>query len=428
MFRLFLLFLLLGAAPRAFALDSAHLELSVAVPNPVTAGDTVNFQGIAVNIGSERWLRDQYYWEAEIYDADKTYIAKTERLQGDIDIASGESAVANLSFGIPSNFGGFYYFRIYFVHKETRLTQSDYVLFRIIERPIVIAPPPPRAAVGGNFVFSYQTPDISDSRSAQATTILNMVGKAGEGTYLLNSNNIHDSTSAWKPYIIYGAYNTAGGSVSLGDVSPNFSALTLASQGMRGVEMMMQPKTELWNRTAWSLVAGRTISALTAGANTNGRYERLVYAGRGTADLWDGRLKTGVSMVLGMDNTASLSPDPKSPKFRGSSLRPQDNRVIGVNFAAKPWRELDVKFDYATSEFTENTELPVPVRGTAMQLQTGYVFTKLSLGASMLRASPKFVSFGASVIAADRISYGLQAAYRPVEWGDIGATVTQFSD
>ncbi|MBI4669903.1 MAG: hypothetical protein HY747_12125 [Elusimicrobia bacterium] len=411
-----------------FALDSANLELSIAVPNPVTAGDTVDFQGIAVNLGSEEWLRDTYFWEAEVFDADKKYIAKTDRQQGEADLKPGESAAASLTFQIPANFGGFYFFRLYLAHNETRLTQSDYVMFRVIERPIVVAAPPPKAAVGGSFILAYQSPDLADARAGQASTILNLVGKASEGTYLLNSHNIHDSTSPWKPYILLGSYNTARGTVNLGDVSPNFSPLTLVGQGMRGLEMVIRPQSERLSRTGWSLVAGRTISALSAGSGANGRYERLVYAGQGSADFLDQKLRAGAGLILGMDNTASLSPDPKSSKYRGAALLPQGNQVMGLTLGYKPISSLDLGLDFSQSQFTENLENPTPKSGTALQLQAAFARSIFGLRITLQRAAPNFVSFGAPGIAADRMTYGLQAGVQPAAWANVSANLSQVTD
>ncbi|GEM_PF-4611528 len=411
-----------------FAYDSASFELAIAVPSPVTAGDIVSFQGIAVNKGTENWLRGNYYWEAEIYDGQKKYISKTERLKGAVNVGPGETSAANLSFSVPQNFGGPYYFRLFIIHRDIRIAQSQYIAFQVVQKPLPVTPTTKVSALSGSAILAYQNADAKQTRDGQASSIFNIVGNAGGGTYLLNSNNIHDSTSAWKPYIVLGSYNTAAGSVNLGDVSPTLSPLTLGGQGMRGVEMVARTKVESIKLADWSLVGGRTIEGQTGDANTNGRYQRLVYAGRATFALLDEKVKIAPSLLFGVDNKSSLSSNPRSSKFRGPTLVPQGNQVGGLSVSVTPKTNLELSLDLAQSKFTQDMENPQPTGGSALQFQATVNLPKLDLRGSVLRASPQFNSFGATSISPDRLNYGLQSTYKPLSWANANVSFNQSLD
>ena len=58
-----------------YAADAGMIQLSVAAPDPVVAGEDVTFQVITVNTGSNQWPAGQYYVETEIYDAQKNFLA-----------------------------------------------------------------------------------------------------------------------------------------------------------------------------------------------------------------------------------------------------------------------------------------------------------------------------------------------------------------
>jgi len=59
-----------------FAAPSGNIQLLLAAPDPATAGDKILFQIIALNTGAEIWKNSQYFFEVEIYDANKNYIIK----------------------------------------------------------------------------------------------------------------------------------------------------------------------------------------------------------------------------------------------------------------------------------------------------------------------------------------------------------------
>ncbi|MBI4369302.1 MAG: hypothetical protein HY547_03620 [Elusimicrobia bacterium] len=412
----------------AAALDTARMELAVPVPNPATAGGDISFQGIAINNGSEEWAKESYYWEAHVFGADKKYIVKTERLVGPSNLKPGESTTASISFSLPPNFSGAYYFRLFLIHGEIRTAESDYTAFQVTARAQMETQEPKKLPIGGSLIVAYQNSNIAAPRDGQWSTVLNVIGQSGQGAYLLNSYNIHDSTTPLNPYIILGSYHREGGSASLGDVSPNFTPLTLASQGMRGLELKIQPQRPDLKNSDWSLVIGRTVPAQTGSASSNGRYERLIYSGFGSRQWWDSKAKISAAIMLGLDNTGSLSSDPESPMFRGSTLRPQDNQVLGLSFNLKPKNNLNLDFDLAQSVFRDNVESPNPVNGTSVRFEASQQFEKSSLKASLLRASPQFLSFGASSIAPDRITYALDASWQPMTQASLSGSFNQYSD
>ncbi len=424
---IFVTFILPLVPQTAFAVDNAVLEFAIAVPNPVTAGDVVNFQAVAINSGSDQWLKGSYYWEAEIYDVDKQYISKTQRVTGDVDVKAGESTATNLSFAIPQDYGGFYFFKIYLTHNNQRVAESAYQIFKIIERPIM-AGPPPGVALGGSVIASYQDPNLSTPKDAQGNTIFNLVGKTDGGTYLFNSVNNHTADDSWKTYILLGSYTTARGNVNLGDVSPNFSALTLSGRGMRGIEMNVNPAGALLNNTRWSLVGGKAVTAKSGSDTSNGTYERDIYGGNVSVDLPNQKAKATAGVIIGLDNISSLSTDPLSSKFRGATLKAQSNQVAGTALSFQPWSMLKLSADFSFSEFKNDVAISTSAAGSAQQLKADVMWNKLTVSGSVRRTSPNFISFGAPGITSDRLNFDLQTVYKAADWSDLSANFNQFSD
>jgi hypothetical protein len=108
------------------AADTGSFLFLNAAPFPVVAGETVRFQAVAVNQGTEIWDAQKTYLQAEVYDKDKKYKGKTERLRPPADTTPGRTLTADLDFRVPVNYSGDYFFRVFLVHDDRRVIESDH--------------------------------------------------------------------------------------------------------------------------------------------------------------------------------------------------------------------------------------------------------------------------------------------------------------
>lgn len=423
------------ASGRAFAADAGSLQVAVAAPDPAFAGASVSFQVLAVNTGSEPWVDGTYSWEAQIFDLEKKYVAKTAPVLPTGDVAPGGIASVVLSFAIPEGLVGRKYFRVFLTHEGRRLIESDYTPFSIVEKPFTPPPPPPEVVeverppeyrIGGNVSFLYK---YVDGHNQGATTV-NAVGKMGYSSYLFNSYFLHHTppkNHLVDPYIIVLNYYAPWGVVNAGDISPSFSPLSLSGQGMRGAALEQKRDHKGW-ATRWDLLGGRVFPAASGSAGTDGRYERWLYGARFGADL-PGRMSLGADYVLAQDNAASLSSDAANPRFRGPTLRPQRNPLYGVALAWEPMAGLKLSGDFQQSEVSTDSEAGIsPLRDSAWRTELAYSRPSFSLKTGLQRTGPKFAAFGSPLAIADRLTSDASLNVFPAGWTTLYGSLVQFKD
>lgn len=131
------------------------VQLAVPLPYPVKAGEKLTFQVILINTGTEKWTAGEYSLRAEIYDAERNYLTKTDSVKGWVEVEAEGTASLYIPFQVPGNYSCTYYWRILLTYlKETILT-SDYYDFSVT--PITVAPRAPLPLkIGGNFITSYE--------------------------------------------------------------------------------------------------------------------------------------------------------------------------------------------------------------------------------------------------------------------------------
>jgi hypothetical protein len=117
------------------AADTGQFLSMTAAPLPVVAGEPVRFQVLAINQGTETWAAPKTYLEAEIYDQARKYEGRTERFHPPADTARGKSLSASLTFRVPADYSGSYFFRVFLVHNDQRVIQGDYRPFSVQGKP-----------------------------------------------------------------------------------------------------------------------------------------------------------------------------------------------------------------------------------------------------------------------------------------------------
>jgi len=84
------------------------VQLAVPSPHPVKAGEKLTFQVILINTGTEKWTAKEYSLRAEIYDAEKNYLTRTDSIKGRVEVEAGGTVSLYIPFRVPGNYSGTY--------------------------------------------------------------------------------------------------------------------------------------------------------------------------------------------------------------------------------------------------------------------------------------------------------------------------------
>ena len=431
----FLLFLLVMSGSAQFpatllASDNASLQLAVASPDPVQSGSEIMFQVILANNGTEKWEAGRYYFEVQIYNSDKFYLVKTARILGDQDVAPGSTALSYIPFQVPENFGGVHFYRIFMTHNEKRVYEGGYSLFSIT--PIAArAPEEKPVTFGGNAVISAQSYSKTKSNDVLRFN-LNTVGQVYGRSMLFNLNTQTTKPAHSKIIQVLLTYYGPLSTLNLGDVQPNFSPLSYANSGARGMWVQMPVKnfsTELIGVQSVFKVTGSSSPART------GTFARYVIGLQEKVDL-PHNFTVSADYVTGFDDKNSLSADSKDSEFRGPNPTEAKNDVKSGGIIWKGFsQKLSLEAQYAQSEFRQNTlgdiVTTVSSQGKAMRMGIVYKGSSLTTNASLQRTDSNFIAFMAPSATADRLTLDMGLSYsRPLKLSRLGVTITlnRFTD
>lgn len=410
-------FLFLGAVHALHAADAGQFQLLLAAPDPVLAGETVRFQVIAVNKGTEVWRARKYVLLAEVYDEQKNYIGRAERFRGENDVNPGESLVAHVPFKLPMNFSGRYYYRVFLENRDQRVIESEYKFFTVRERP-VLPPRPPSVALGGNMIVSYR--NATGPEPYVGNISLNLIGRAQERSFLFNAYTFHDAKDPIDFYTVllnyYGPHTTVG----IGDVSPNMSSLSVYGQGMRGglvEDRQKMGKVEVET----TLAAGRTVTSQEGTSSTDGIFRRMLYGGKIAVET-PGRVTFFGNYVNSYDVEDSL-------EQTGPTLTPVDDKVFGGGAEWEFLPRMKWGAEYQTSRFLANkTSTHSAVNDNAWRTFLSAEREKFTFNGSMQRTGANFYSLGAPNATRDRLTYDAGLSLTPRPWFSFYGIFNQYRD
>ena len=377
-------------AVSGFAADAGMIQLCIAAPDPVVAGEQVTFQIIAANSGSSKWESGQYYLQAEIYDANQKFLIQTERLKGTTTVDPSGTTLVYVPFNVPTTFVGSYYYRVYLVFKEQRLIQTEYNSFNVIPLPVAPAPKPAAFRVGGNVVVSYKQSTKYDGHDYTGNINVNLVGQMLDHAMLFNMYTFHTplstSTSSGINNDIYSIlfnYYGSGWSLGVGDVLPNFSQLSLYGSGMRGA--LYEGKSGIFST---SLVGARSAKAVEGTETSNGTYERWMMGAKAGVDLGDNVVLNG-DIVNSFDRQESIN-------TVGPSISPASNNLAGAN---AQWNFLDsscLSVDYQQSQYVPDIRSSTgTINDSAYRAELKLAPRNAVIRASYQETRPDFYAFGA---------------------------------
>lgn len=412
----------LALASPGHAADAGAFQLLVAAPDPVVAGEAVTFQAIAVNIGTEQWLANSYYLEAEIFDARKHFLFKTPRIKGAGTVVPGGTGLFYIPCTIPPQYGGIYYYRVYLVHNEQRVIAGEYASFRVVALPS--APSKlPLVTMGGSAALAYRQTSRYGWRDYTGSLSLNLVGRVRENPLLFNLYTFHTPASTMTAsgidseiYTILLSYYGRGWNLSVGDVLPAFSPLSLAGTGMRGAAY-----TRDFGAVSVDAVGARTTEPVEGSASLNGTYERWLAGGKIGVVLPLGITLSG-DHVASFDRSASLTD-------AGPSLTPARNAVTGGMMHVALTGALIVSMEYQASDYWADTNASsAPARDTAYRAEMRLTTDDVTVRSSYQETRPDFYAFGSPDAIRDRRAIDVFAGGTLFQRLSLSAGANRFSD
>ena len=417
--KLLCFFFALQAAPAA-AQDAASLQFSVAAPDPVMAGEQVILQTLVVNTGAQAWTKGSYYWTGEIYTLEgeeRKFLAQTDSVTPPEDVAPGAAHGVQIPFTVPENMRGRrLLYRVFLVKDGKRILETDYKGFQVIEKEF--RPPAPQDfKVGGDVTFSYKNTSEDGWSGSQGVTAANLVGKIKDSSFLFNTYIIHTYHKPITPTIVLLNYYAPWGNLSVGDVSPVLTPLSMDGQGMRGVS---------YERSSGKLsfigLVGRIVAPQEADSNTSGRYARYTSGFKAAWQLTPA-LKVAADAVLSRDDEHSIVVSSDS-----ATLTPKQNMLYGVNAEWKLSRKLTFDSDLQFSGYKADMREQASVSGRAWKQELKYRGSLLTLRGAVSRIDPEFYSFASPSVVSDRQVLDGEVGIFPADWDTITLAYNGYDD
>jgi len=393
------------------------VQLAVPSPHPVKAGETLTFQVIMVNTGTEKWRAGEYSLLAEIYDGEKNYLTKTDSIKGRVDVDAGGTVSLYIPFQVPGNYSGTYYWRIFLTYLNETIFSSDYYDFSVM--PIAVAP---RAAlpfkIGGNFITSYENSSREEWKDYTGNISLNLIGRFFDRAFSLNVYTYHTIEDNFDLDTILLNYYGPLFTLSAGDIMPSFSPLTLYGLGAMGGAIVTE------GRFSTGLVIARSEEAVKGSTSTNGTFSRYVYGIQEKVEL-PLNLAINTSYVFSDDNEGSLDEDEWGP-----SLTPVKNGVVGTGINWKSGAGIELNGEYAYSNYWEEPgDSPEEkVSDYSFKFESLIEGEKFSFDATYERIEPDFFSLASSEVTNDRAGYEFLTEYGGLSFANLSLEFNEYRD
>jgi len=419
--KLFLM-ICLAVPGRIMAEDSASLQFSVAAPDPVVAGETVKFQTLTVNTGTDQWTKGTYYWVAEVYtieNKEPKFLAQTEPVTPADTVPSGGASGVQLSFTVPDTFSGRrLLYRVILVKDGRRILETDFKGFQVIEKkPVPIVPQDFKA--GGDVSVTYKNSSASEWDKHQIITSANIIGKVKRTTFLFNTYITHTYSKPVTPTVILLNLYAPWGDLSAGDISPSLTQLSLDGQGMRGISY-----ESLKTRWAFTGLVGRTVPEEDPTPTFSGRFSRYAGGGKATYNLLPS-LKLSLDSVLSRDDIYSITIDTAA-----NILKPQQSFVSGGLLEWQIFNALTYSGEYQASSYKADlkNDDAAAVGGAGYRQELRYRSELLALKAGLSRVNANFMSLASPLVIPDRQTYEAEAGVYPADWLSFSAVYHTYSD
>ncbi|HAN03771.1 MAG: hypothetical protein A2X29_08090 [Elusimicrobia bacterium GWA2_64_40] len=416
-----ILFSLVCQARPLLAQDAASLQFTVAAPDPVMAGEEVTLQTLAVNSGASVWERGSYYWIGEVYAIEgegRRFLTQTASVSPAEDVAPGAAQGVQLLFRVPDNLAGRrLLYRVFLIKDGRRILETDFKGFQVIEKELRYTIPED-FKIGGDVSFTYKNNSRDGWDHHQGITSANLVGKIRQSSFLFNTYVVHTYHRPITPTIVLLNYYAPWGTLSIGDISPTLTPLSMDGQGMRGVSFERA-------RGRYSLLAlvGRIVAPEEPGPNSGGRFARYT---SGLKAGWQFRpnLKVSVDAVMSRDDMHSIN-----ITTAALTIKPQQTVVYGLNAEWKFLKAFSLNSDYQMSAYKADMEASgAAVGGSAWKQELKYRADLFTARGALSRIDPKFYSFGSPSVIPDRQVVDAELGLFPADWTTFTVAYNAYTD
>jgi len=410
-------FIILILSKDLFAGDAGRIQLSVGTPDPVKAGEHINFQIIVANTGDIVWEKGRYGVQVFIFDKQENYLTKTKPVMGENQIQPGSTCILYLPFKIPTVYQGGYLYRVIIANNGKRLLLSDYFSFqvtpvlptRVRERPFQL---------GGNATLSYSNDSEEDWEDYTANFSLNLISRVFERSLIFNSYSTYTPDDKYEQDTILLNYYGRIVDLSIGDILPSFSSIVLDGSGVRG----------LWVDASYRSLGGNAIVCQSQESeepteDTSGIFAQYLLGGQASFKL-PLSIEVKSSYLFGYDDEDSID-------NTDNELTPQENRVIGGSLEWELMRDLELEGEYAKSWYIEDAREEgsrEEVDDEAWKIELSREFDNLSLTGSLWRTSPDYVSLGSPSTTEDESGFNADVLYDAFAWNSISGSYEQYRD
>ncbi|MBN1383763.1 MAG: hypothetical protein JW983_02620 [Elusimicrobia bacterium] len=380
----------------------------------------MTFQIIALNSGTEKWINKKYYFEVEIYNLEKKYITKTDKVRGKTDVATGETTLVYVHFNIPPSYENEYLYRITLTINEQKIIPSQYNSFTVI--PLAkAAPKVSKISIGGNAILSWKQTQKSyeiygSSSDYTGSLNLNMVGKVYDSPISLNLYTRYTKEDGSDlDNFLFSFYGKVV-QIAFGDIQPAFNSLVLYGAGVRGLQL-----SSAEGESSASMVVAESAEKIEGTADTNGTYERY---------LWGCQIKQSLGIANSYITGAYMGSqdDHGSLDIPGPSLLAVKNTVVGASAYTEPISQLGVNCEYAHSTYWADIS-SAAVRDYGLRTTLTLMnIENTSLIGSYSRVEPDFQALGAPSSTNDKESYELSTGYSIPSWASVSLYFNTYHD
>ena len=376
-----------------FANDSLEgkIQISIPNPNPVIAGQKIVFQSIILNQGKEKWLKNEYYIETEIFDNEKNHIIYLDKLKGENDINPGETVITYIEFKVPEEYSGIYNYKIYVIYKNKRIIESDFYSFNVAEN--IKRTVESTTNISGNMTISYRTISDKNEQRYIGNINMNIIGQMFNKPSLFNiytfHNPVSDNNNKTENKIfnlLFKNYSQTY-NLSIGDIFPEFSYLSLYGGGMRGI--YYQKKIDNFQ---FDVVGGYLKELVEGDTNLSSIYKRDLIASSINYNF--SNLKLGLNYVKSYDIENSV-------KQTQTSIKPEKTDVYGteIDFKLKP--NCDLIAEYFISKNVTDIFSNKTITDYAYRTKLDYNIKKNNIKIIYQEIRPSFRSLGSPELQND---------------------------
>jgi len=339
------IFLFSGAGV-AFA-DNSAMFLVNTLPPQAEAGKKTVFLIRINNIATETWVGGEYSIFIRIFDENKEYLTETNRIRQFKDINPGEILKANITFDIPAEYSGIYYYRAGMDFEKEALF-SQYFALRI--SPLI--PTPETKKWTGNVEIDYQDDQLIESTTKLNLNLVNLVSSSSYLSLSVSGLASPVINPELNNFLI--SYHSKKLDLSAGDFTTSLSRLTLNRS--RGVKA----ETKLGRVALAGLVA-----------SSQKEFKDDLYGLRGSVRLAN-NFQIATNYVQEKKN---------------------ENSVASIEAEIGSGAGLTLRGEYAVNGHKGEFEWE-PKKGNAFRVSTSFCCESLTLDASYDKVKPEFCFLG----------------------------------